>query len=239
MPAGDVPVSSGGSREQEGRFGMSEILDSGARREFGTGAVRDIAEEWKDVVGYEGLYQVSNIGRIRSLDTYAYNGVTYFFKRGRVLKLKFDDKGYYRVNLYKNGKCKIWLVNRLVALAYIPNPQNLPYVGHMNDVKTDNNVSNLYWTNASENLMHNGMHLKIAAKRDITKVIKALSVPVVGVSKSKTVYFDSMQDAQRHGFDCGKISMCVNGKRKTHKGYKWLRKDEYDANIGFGKQKAV
>ena len=206
-----------------------EIKDSGQRRTFETGAEMK-KEVWRDVVGYEGLYQVSSMGRVRSLDRMTFNGVANYIKKGRVLKQKLDNHGYYRVNLYKDKKCKTWLVSRLVALAHIPNTNGLPYVGHMNDIKTDNRVINLYWTNASENLMHSGMHLEIAKKRDISKVIKALSIPIVAISEERIITFASMQEAQRQGFCSGKISMCVNGKRKTHRGYKWMRKDEYDGN---------
>lgn len=182
------------------------IQDSGARREM-----------WRPVPGYEGLYEVSNNGRVRSL----YRKTKIKSSDG-VLRPRTDSHGYYRVNLYKNKKAKSMLVSRIVALAFIPNPENLPYVGHDNDNKKDNRVENLYWTNASENLMHNGLHMKIARKRDIEKVRRALSKPIMGVSKSgDVVYYPSMQAAQKDGFDGGKISMCVNNKRKSHGGYEW------------------
>lgn len=193
-----------------------ELKDSGVRREFDSGATKDVII-WKAIPGYEGFYEVSNNGEIRSLYRNTRNHDSY-----GILKKKTDTHGYYRVNLYKDKNCSNMLVSRAVALAFIPNPLQLPYVGHMNDIKKDNRVENLYWTNASENLTHNNLHLKIAAKRNIENVKKALSKPVVGISPTgETIYFPSMQAAEKAGFQSGKISLCVNGKRKHHKNYEW------------------
>ena len=128
------------------------IKDSGERREFDSGAVRDIQEEWRPCVGYEGLYEVSNQGRVRSLrkDTRIID------KENRIMKQKLDGHGYYRVNLNKDKRMKAYLVSRLVAEAFIPNPLGLPQVGHNDDNKTNNHASNLYWTNSKENNHHNG-----------------------------------------------------------------------------------
>ena len=93
---------------------------------------------WKDIEGYEGKYQVNQIGQVRSLN-YHMTGKT---KR---LKPVTNTFGYLQVHLSKNGKCKYYVVHRLVAQAFIPNPDNLPEVNHINEVKTDNRVSNLEW----------------------------------------------------------------------------------------------
>ena len=185
---------------------MAELKDSGARREV-----------WRPIPGYEGLYEVSSDGRIRSLYKNTRNRDS-----ERTLTPKTDAHDYFRVNLYKNKKSTTMLVSRIVALTFIPNPKRLPYVGHDNDNKKDNRVENLYWTDPSENFMHNGLHLEVARKRDIDKVKRALSMPVKGISKNGgTVYYPSMQAAKKDGFDSAKISMCVNGKRKSHGGYEW------------------
>ena len=203
---------------------MAELKDSGARRDFGTGAVRDIADTWKPVVGYEGLYEISNIGKVRSLRS----STRIIDKQNKIMRQKMDSSGYFRVNLYKNGKPKAWLVSQLVALAFVPNVNGLPYVGHDNDIKTDNRAENLYWTNASENLMHNGLHLKIAKKRNIQAVKDALSIPVIGIGKSgDKIAFKSYQEAERNGFSSAHICQCVNGTRDHHKGYKWYKENEY------------
>jgi hypothetical protein len=105
-------------------------------------------EIWKPVVGYEGLYEVSNRGRVRSLDRRRpHNGHTRFFP-GQVLTPATHRQGYYSVKVC-GGRRE--LVHRLMAKAFIPNPENLPLVRHLNDVKTDNRLENLAWGTYSEN----------------------------------------------------------------------------------------
>ena len=95
-------------------------------------------EVWKDIEGYEGLYQVSNLGNVRSLKYAGGNKV-------KLLKQYTDKKGYKRIGLYKNGKYKLYMVHRLVTIAFIPNPNNLPIINHKDEDKTNNNVNNLEW----------------------------------------------------------------------------------------------
>lgn len=147
------------------------------------------------------------------------------------MRQKFDQRGYLRVNLHKDGKCKALLVSRLVAMAFIPNPLGLPQVGHNDDIKTNNHLSNLYWTNASENLTHNGLHLRIRdlRQKNIGKIVDALSIPVVGTNMitHEEIWFPSMQEAERTGgFDSAKISAVCAGKRKSHGGYYWRKESD-------------
>ena len=105
-------------------------------------------EIWKDIEGYEGLYQVSNLGNIKS---YRPNN-KYFGQSEHLLKLSAINTGYYSVTLYKENKEKHkYLVHRLVAMAFIPNPKNLPYINHIDENKTNNNVNNLEWCDALYN----------------------------------------------------------------------------------------
>jgi len=101
-------------------------------------------EIWRPVVGYEGLYEVSCDGEV------------YSRHRGKDLKLCFNTVGYYRVDLCKNGKRTTHSVHRLVAQAFIPNPENKPQVDHINRNKTDNRVENLRWSTNSENNINIG-----------------------------------------------------------------------------------
>lgn len=101
-------------------------------------------EIWKDVKGYEGLYQVSNIGKVKSLH----------YNKEKILADRFDKKGYLSVRLFKNGKSKIFKTHRLVAQAFIPNPINKEQVNHINGVKSDNRVENLEWCTNYENCVH-------------------------------------------------------------------------------------
>ena len=118
-------------------------------------------EVWKDVVGYEGLYEVSNLGRIR---TYK-DKITYTERHGirkwkqRIIKQKFQkrvrsEKYDARVTIWKDGKEKTFLVSRLVARAFLENPLNLPQVNHIDGEPTNNNVLNLEWCSEKENVNH-------------------------------------------------------------------------------------
>ncbi|VXC99475.1 NUMOD4 domain-containing protein [Sphingobacterium multivorum] len=113
-----------------------------------------IQEAWEDVIGYENLYQVSNLGKVRSLDKIVSNGNGSFLKKGIVLKPYLDKDGYATVNLYKNRKKRLIRIHRLVAMAFIPNSNNKPAINHKNSIRDDNRVENLEWVSVSENNKH-------------------------------------------------------------------------------------
>lgn len=110
-------------------------------------------EIWKDIKGYEGLYQISSLGRIKSLKRKIYKRKC----NDTIVSLKPNNKGYCKVILHNNGKRKAVFVHRLVAEHFIDNPDNLPQVNHKNEIKTDNNVENLEWISANDNLNY-GYH---------------------------------------------------------------------------------
>lgn len=99
-------------------------------------------EEWRPIEGYEGLYEISSYGKVRSLDRYDSRN---HFRNGRILKLSYNTVGYLSVGLHSNGKAKTYMVHRMVAEAFIPNPDNLPEVNHRNEDKSNNSVENLEW----------------------------------------------------------------------------------------------
>lgn len=100
-------------------------------------------EIWKDIKDYEELYQVSNLGRIKSLTRYK-----------KILKLNLTTNGYYKISLCKNKKIKTYLVHRLVGIAFIKNPHNLSQINHKDGVKTNNSTYNLEWVTCSQNIKH-------------------------------------------------------------------------------------
>ena len=107
----------------------------------------------KDIKGYEGLYAVTSCGKVWS------------YRSKKFLSPATNKQGYYFVLLYDaDGNKKGKRVNRLVAETYIPNPDNLPIVGHANDIKKDNRLSNLYWTDHKENAIHNDCNIKRGKK---------------------------------------------------------------------------
>lgn len=135
-------------------------------------------EEWRSIPGYEGLYEVSSYGRVRSLDRYVKysNGIMHLHK-GRILSTGKDKDGYFIVCLYKNKTHKFYHIHRLVALTFIPNSDNFPCVNHKDEDKTNNRLDNLEWCNhkynmnyndvlkrRSQRMKENGIYEKIALK---------------------------------------------------------------------------
>ena len=112
-------------------------------------------EIWKDIKGYEGLYQVSNLGRVKSLPkswTAGYGGIN--THNGKILKGTLSSTRYNQVELYKNKSNKKYTIHRLVAMEFIPNLENKPFINHKNGIKTDNYIENLEWCTNSENQIH-------------------------------------------------------------------------------------
>lgn len=120
-------------------------------------------EEWRPIKGFEGKYEVSNLGRIRSLN---YRGIG----KVQVLKLAANKDNYLLVDLCREGKKKTYQVHRLVAEAFIPNPNNLPCVNHLNEQKQDNRASNLEWCDHKYNNNY-GSHNERAGKARCKAVI--------------------------------------------------------------------
>lgn len=110
-------------------------------------------EIWKDIKGYEGLYQVSNLGRVKSLN-YLGHHKEMIKKPSLQKKTTMKSSQYYQTVLYKNGKAKTVTVHRLVAEAFIPNPDNLPQVNHIDHNPLNNKVDNLEWCTAKYNSNH-------------------------------------------------------------------------------------
>lgn len=120
-------------------------------------------EIWKDIKNFEGLYQISNFGNVRALDKYVNSGIKNNSKvkrKSQMLKL-YDKQGYKEVVLTHNNKRHYFKVHRLVAQAFIPNPNNLPQVNHKNENKHDNTVLNLEWCSSKYNCSYGNRNTKI------------------------------------------------------------------------------
>jgi len=112
-------------------------------------------ENWKPVNGYNGIYEVSNTGKIRSIDrVIPYKNGCNRPTKGTLSFLRLGSNGYHSVGLWKENKEKRFSVHRLVAESFIPNPDNKSQVNHKNGIKTDNDISNLEWVTKSENAIH-------------------------------------------------------------------------------------
>lgn len=110
-----------------------------------------IKEVWRDIPGFEGYYQVSNLGRVKSL--IGWNGHGYI-NRERIIKPSLTSTGYYKVDLKKNGKRKVYKLHRAIAQAFIPNPQGKPFINHIDGNPLNNDISNLEWCTNQENIQH-------------------------------------------------------------------------------------
>lgn len=171
-------------------------------------------ETFKPIPNYEGIYEISNLGTIRTDK----NKITYTAKHGvrhwkqRVMKLKTDKDGYKRVTLWKNGKCKDFLVHRLVAAAFISNPKGYELINHRDGNPSNNNVSNLEWTDYYGNLMH-------AYNHDLNK--EAQPVVLVNRKTKESHYFYSKAEASRFlkHYD-GFISVKLKNKKNIVGDYK-------------------
>lgn len=115
-------------------------------------------EIWKDIPGYEGLYQVSNLGRIKSMKRYTKIPNAIRIEKEKILKLG-KRNGYYVINLCKKNKRKSYQVHRLVAQAFIQNPKNKPYINHIDYDPTNNKVKNLEWCTQKENVEWSKCHM--------------------------------------------------------------------------------
>lgn len=109
---------------------------------------------WKDIPNFEGLYQASTKGNIRSLNHIRKNGTSQYIQREKLLKFNKNPNGYLQVRLSKNGVAKTYRVNRLIALTFIANPFDKKTVNHINGNKLDNNVENLEWATHKEQTKH-------------------------------------------------------------------------------------
>ena len=111
-------------------------------------------EVWKPIVGYEGFYEVSNLGRVKSVERIVENNGGQQRRQERIMRLRIGSLGYLNVTLCRESATKVFSVHRLVAQAFIPNPENKPYVDHIDTDPSNNNVDNLRWVTQHENAMN-------------------------------------------------------------------------------------
>lgn len=111
-------------------------------------------EIWKDIIGYEGYYQISNLSRIKSLPRISRNNKGAVLIKEKILRPSKNSQGYYGLKLKSNCVVKYFKVHRLIAIHFIPNNENKPFINHINGIKHDNRIENLEWCTRSENCQH-------------------------------------------------------------------------------------
>ena len=177
-------------------------------------------EEWRDIKGYEGIYKISNLGRVKSLKRFrkGKNGSLAPLKE-RILKPKISNKGYYQVCLYKNSKAGLYYVHRLVWIAFNGQIIENMQVNHINEVKTDNRLSNL-------NLMTQKENLNWGTRNERSAKNRSKSVLQFDLNDNLIKEFPSLMQVERElGFSYQNICACCNGKLKQAYGYKWKYKE--------------
>lgn len=186
-------------------------------------------EIWRPVVGYEGYYEVSNLGRVRSLErkqTKIWRGVEveYIIKK-KILKQSDDGRGYLRVSLHKDKKSTTFGVHQIVAMAFVPNPHvdKWLYVNHKDENKSNNRANNLEWCDMKYNANYGTRNLRVSIKRGI---------PVAQIDKDTNkviATFHSSVEAQRQlGVDHYAINLCCKQKLITAGGFKWWILDDIE-----------
>ena len=173
---------------------------------------------WKDIQGYEGAYQVDE------------NGNVYSIRKKKMLKAWKNRFGYLKVSLWKDNRGKQFAVHRLVAQAFIPNPENKPQVNHIDCDRTNNNVDNLEWVTNQENhdwsvklgrrVMRENWRSKIIATRQ--------RKPVEGtnIETGEVIRFDGIRAVSSAGYDSKSVTNCCKGRKKSYRGFTWRYLEE-------------
>ena len=185
-------------------------------------------EIWKDIKGYEGYYQVSNYGRVKSLDRIISSSTSNtFYKKGQLIKLR-NKKGYYNVSLSKNNKSRHFIVNKLVATAFIDNPNNYNQTNHKDENPLNNYIENLEWCNSQYNNTY-GTKLERVKKTMIARNLKMAQKVILQFDLNENFIREWDSASQIHkayGYNIGFIGRCCKIKNSTGYNYIWRYKDE-------------
>ena len=173
-------------------------------------------EIWKDIKGYEGLYQVSNLGNIKSLN---YNHT----KKEKILKpLKRKDE-YLKIRLYKNKKYKTYFIHRLVAEAFIPNLNNYPIINHIDENRSNNYVKNLEWCTQKQNVQHS---INTGTRKLMREYGRVRIVGQYNLNNKLIKIWNALIDIEKElGYNATSIWHCCNNKTKKSYGFIWKYED--------------
>lgn len=191
-------------------------------------------EEWRDVVGFEGLYMVSSFGRVASkfrfVDSGSKSGGLKDLTAG-IKALQMTNSGYFQVRLYKSNKESHRYVHKLVAESFIPNPNNYQYVDHVDTNRLNNMVKNPRWCTNSMNVLNPITRSKRheTIKRDPKSqrwIMKA--VVRVNMNNSNDIkHYESVGSTSNDGYNPSSVSAVCRGDKKSYRGYKWFYEEDY------------
>lgn len=174
-------------------------------------------EIWKDIKGYEGLYQVSNLGKIKSLN---YNHT----KKEKILKSLKRKNNYLKIRLYKNKKYNTYFIHRIVAENFILNENNLPIVNHIDGNPSNNCVNNLEWCTQKQNVQHS---IITGLRKKMREYGNARIVGQYDLDNNLIKIWDALIDIEKElGYNATSIWHCCNNKTKKSYGYIWKYEDE-------------
>lgn len=173
-------------------------------------------EIWKDIEGYEGLYQVSSLGRVKSLERIVSksNGRRMYVAE-RILK-SFFNRGYEYVTLSKETKQPNLKVHRLVAEAFLPNDSTLPDVNHKDENKANNRVGNLEWCTKEYNRAYGTLNKRV---KSTWRKLYARKVALISMAREVVKVYECTKDVEIDGFDRRAVDRVCKGLGHTHKGY--------------------
>lgn len=189
-------------------------------------------ESWKDIKGFEGYYQISTEQIVRGLKRTVKKPFGFRTVRERIIKTYLHNCGYWQVLLRKEGKTKRFVIHRLVADAFIPNPLNLPQVNHKNGIKTDNRIENLEWVTEKQNINHawrTGLIDIEGVKERGKAAAKKSRLPIIQLSLEGKVLkvYESMSKAQElTQIPAPNIIEVCKNRRKTAGGFLWCYLNE-------------
>ena len=172
-------------------------------------------EKWKDIKSFEGIYQVSNFGRVKSLPRKQWNGRIYWTSKEKILKQTKDKRGYLLIGLHNNNKLITAKVHRLVGIHFIPNPQNKPEINHKNGIKIQNDVENLEWATSSENNKHAyDTKLRKSSKGEKNTLSKLTNKSVLEIREKYIPWkYTQAMLAKEYNVDASIISLIIRRKR--------------------------
>lgn len=184
-------------------------------------------EEWREIPEFKGRYEVSNLGQVRSIPRDVNNHTGVIHLKGKILTQRYNHKGYKVVDLLDcEQKHKYRLVHRLLAQAFIPNPDNKPQVNHIDGIKDHNVLDNLEWVTNSENQIHayqNGLNVHSDKSGRPKRAILQIDKDTNEVIRR----FDSFSETEKEFKSYSTIRRCCIGSSRTAYGYKWKYEDDY------------